>query len=763
MRKAAPLSLGFILLAVSAATSPAQNSSPTDMAVTEAVKRQADTIVLRNELGDAKNAAARGDLAAAAKLYQEACDLMRSIGPGNIPVEAAQAVAGLASTRLTLARQAQSRGDYEAADAEVLQVLKVDPQNAAATGFKKQNDQMIAALKGRRPDKPTLQQVPYIVKDKTDAGTLVRDGILLYEMGKLDEAETKLNEALSKDPDNSAAFYYLNLIKQARYSRNAHQHTVDTQSRMAQVEKQWVQPTPHNALPMPNAYAETNLTYTGPGREVIDNKLNRIRLENVTYDSLPLSEVIRQLSEQTRLRDPETKGINFLINPNPDTSEAIAAATPSSLGGAPGVPTIVNPNTGLPEAPAPAAGGAAGGEATPVDQVVIKLNLTDVRLADLLDAIVMVADHPIKYSILDYGIVFSSKGAETPQLYMRTFRVDPNTFYSGLEGVSASSFGSVQNNGSGGSGGTGGGGGGNGQQNGGSAIAVVNIAPGQGGFRNTGTTGGGGGGGGGGAGGQGAVNPLIGAGTPGGGGAAGGGGGGGAGGVTGGGGLRGITTVNLAQDVSLVARNFFTTLGVDMANPPGKSVFFNDRLGLLFVKATLSDLDTIERAIQALNQVAPQIHIKSRFIEVQQQDNAALGFDWYLGNFINGTVVANGGSAPSLNVPVSAANPLGTFPGNTTASQIPASSGDQLLTGGLRNSGPALATLTGILTDPNFRVVLHALEQRTGFETLAEPEAVTTSGRQTEMRATQIINVITGFNFQQAVGGIGTATGAATP
>ena len=119
-----------------------------------------------------------------------------------------------------------------------------------------------------------------------------------------------------------------------------------------------------------------------------------------------------------------------------------------------------------------------------------------------------------------------------------------------------------------------------------------------------------------------------------------------------------------------------------MANPPGKSVFFNDRLGLLFVKATLSDLDTIERAIQALNQVAPQIHIKSRFIEVQQQDNAALGFDWYLGNFINGSVVANGGSAPSLNVPVSAANPLGTFPGNTTASQIPASVGGPTADGG---------------------------------------------------------------------------------
>jgi len=40
------------------------------------------------------------------------------------------------------------------------------------------------------------------------------------------------------------------------------------------------------------------------------------------------------------------------------------------------------------------------------------------------------------------------------------------------------------------------------------------------------------------------------------------------------------------------------------------------------------------------------VHIKSRFIEVEQIDNKALGFDWYLGNFIHGDVIANGGSAP---------------------------------------------------------------------------------------------------------------------
>jgi hypothetical protein len=45
------------------------------------------------------------------------------------------------------------------------------------------------------------------------------------------------------------------------------------------------------------------------------------------------------------------------------------------------------------------------------------------------------------------------------------------------------------------------------------------------------------------------------------------------------------------------------------------------------------------------------------------------------------------------------------------------------------------------------------LEQRNGFENLAEPEVTTLSGRQTQMRATDIKTIITSFNFQQGNAG----------
>jgi general secretion pathway protein D len=129
------------------------------------------------------------------------------------------------------------------------------------------------------------------------------------------------------------------------------------------------------------------------------------------------------------------------------------------------------------------------------------------------------------------------------------------------------------------------------------------------------------------------------------------------------------------------------------------------------------------------------------------------------------SVVAEGGSSPSLGVPTSAANPIGAFPGGIGSSLVPSSANDQNITAGLQNSAPALATITGILTDPNFRVVLHALETRGGSETLGEPEATTTSGRQVQMRATKLINVITSFEFDNGTGGntaVPTGTGGTT-
>src|SRR5262249_5560071 len=155
-------------------------------------------------------------------------------------------------------------------------------------------------------------------------------------------------------------------------------------------------------------------------------KLNSIRLDSVSYQTLPLSEVIRNLREQTQLRDPNKQGINFLFNPNIETIPSAAEAAAGGIGGGgvrPGAPApAIDPATGLP------VGAPQATQPADDTQINISLQLNSVGLADLLNAICLVSDHPIKYSVEDYGVVFSQKGPDSPQYEMRTFKVDPNTF-----------------------------------------------------------------------------------------------------------------------------------------------------------------------------------------------------------------------------------------------------------------------------------------------------------------------------------------------
>jgi general secretion pathway protein D len=679
---------------------------PTETAINEAVRREADRIVLRQRLGEANAAVESQNLEAAAKLYEDAYALVLRIGSG-VEQESAATISGLTSVRLELAEEAQKKHNYKEADIQLTRALRVSPGDPEIQELKMRNDQLLAGQAGRIPSEETLQRIPEIQAEQAEVGTLVQDGKLLFELDRIDEAEVKLQQALDMDPRNGPANYYMDLVRDAKYRGLA--KTRESYSREAQVkvEQAWEMIINPNDLPVPNEYARSTAIHTGKGRQTIASKLDRIKLDTVFYDGLPLSEVVRLLNEESKKRDPEKRGINFLVNPN---DVGIPAFAPQ--------PTSFDPITGLPiSAP------TLDEEPTDINGVLIKINppLSDVRLADVLSAIVTVAEQPIKYSIEDYAIVFSLRGPEPEQLYTRTYKVDPNTFWQGLESVGGFSFGDIEVGSQGGGGRGGGGsssrGGGGGDQSDTISIPRVNVGGAVSGNR----------------GGQGAGNQS---------------------GV----GLRFLTKTNTTADVQTAVRQFFITMGVDLVPP--KTVFFNDRSGVLWARATAEELDIIESAVQVLNVSPPLVNIKAKFADIGQRDTKAIGFDWYLGNVLmgnDGQFVGSAGTQPSLNAPPSAANPLGFFPGTSLDNTIPSSPADQLLTSGLGNplNAPTLASFTGILTDPQFRVVIKALDQREGVDLLSAPEVTTVSGRQAQVQVIDIQSIVTGIDLNQTTGGGG--------
>ena len=200
------------------------------------------------------------------------------------------------------------------------------------------NEKLLAEQRGTIPSEEVRSQVPAIIEEKVKASTLVHDGKLLYEMDKLDEADAKLKLALKQDPHNEAALYYLNLVSEAKYMRAAKLHEVTMRQDIRAVEQAWANPVSRELLPVPNPYARTNLVYTGQGRQTIITKLDRIRLDTVKYDGLPLGEVIINLNDEAKKRDPEKRGINFLVNQNIDSGGPTAPRPADAWSGRPAAP-----------------------------------------------------------------------------------------------------------------------------------------------------------------------------------------------------------------------------------------------------------------------------------------------------------------------------------------------------------------------------------------------------------------------------------------
>jgi Mg-chelatase subunit ChlD len=274
---------------------------------------------------------------------------------------------------------------------------------------------------GKIPSDSTVEQLALARKDKVEAATQVQDGRILLEAGKLNEAEVTLGEAIKADPNNAAAFYYQSLIKERRDAETERLLEQDSKKDIVEVAEASERPVSRESLPVPNPHLNTNLIYTSGGRGAIVKKLDRIRFDQVTFEGVGLPEVLLALSDEAKKRDPEKKGINLLINPE----------TPAS-GSA---PTVVDPTTGLPVPSAPV-------PSVDINTVAVNLNAKggEVRLADVLNAIVEGADQPLKYSIEDYAVVFSradTPGASEREFLTRTYKIDPTKLKQGLESAGA--------------------------------------------------------------------------------------------------------------------------------------------------------------------------------------------------------------------------------------------------------------------------------------------------------------------------------------
>jgi general secretion pathway protein D len=207
----------------------------------------------------------------------------------------------------------------------------------------------------------------------------------------------------------------------------------------------------------------------------------------------------------------------------------------------------------------------------------------------------------------------------------------------------------------------------------------------------------------------------------------------------------------------LDAAEFLKSAGVTF--PEGASAVYIARSSRLIARNTQENLDLIDTLIQASIEGGPtQVEIEAKFVEITQQNNKELSFDWLLGaaNIPGSSKVfgagGTSGTSPQLNPsdfpfiapggvpvgvnPVTAGNRSGSLAINNNAI-------DALLfgTAGASALAPGMLSLAGVFTDPAFQLVIHALDQKKGVDLLSAPRVTTKSGQRA------VIEIIREFRY----------------
>ena len=232
-------------------------------------------------------------------------------------------------------------------------------------------------------------------------------------------------------------------------------------------------------------------------------------------------------------------------------------------------------------------------------------------------------------------------------------------------------------------------------------------------------------------------------------------------------GISGIDASTSRLAKRMPAQDFLASQGIPF--PAGASAQYVTTGSKLIVRNTPDALDLVDLLVDAVANVQPtQVEIESKFLEVSQDNLKELGFNWLLGPVaIGGGTYGAGGtqgygnntnptSVNPNNFPVSSGGvPVGTNPvtaglrsgvGNTVGSAVSANSLDALLGGIATGAAPGIFGLSGIFSNPQFQVVIRALDQKKGVDLLSAPKVTTKSGQKAIFRSVREFPYPSEFN-----------------
>lgn len=231
------------------------------------------------------------------------------------------------------------------------------------------------------------------------------------------------------------------------------------------------------------------------------------------------------------------------------------------------------------------------------------------------------------------------------------------------------------------------------------------------------------------------------------------------------------------------AKEFLEASGVTF--PPGASANFLTSTSKLIAKNTQANLDIIDSLVEnSLTTPPTQVEIESKFLEVTQNNVNELGFDWLVGQLalFGGSGIYGGGGTQGFGRDINSnaypfIAPGGTTPiGASGATQGPLTGGnrsgttaisvnavDALLFGTPAGPAPALLAVAGVFTNPQFQVVLRALNQKKGVDLVSAPKVTTKSGQRATIQIVREFRYPSEYDLPQVTQAAGSILSAVTP
>jgi general secretion pathway protein D len=611
------------------------------------------------------------------------------------------AAAGVCKSGTVLAEARIAQGDYAGAEAILNEIItRYDPNCRKA-------QELLAHM--RQPGYFNKSVDAGFINKVDEVKRLLAEADGFYQSGQYDKAMKRYDQVLTLDPYNTAARRGQERIDNTKYQYGEEAYNETRARDLWKVEEAWQQPVRKYGAVGPVADNK------GRGGEVrgtaqMTNKMNSIIIPHIEFRDTTIREAIDFLREQAAENDPSGQGVNIVLRlvPLGQIAPASVPVLPPPTGngnpvaGAPAQnPPLTTPPLGAPNGspgvpPVPVVSGPAAARIT--------VTLDNIPLGEALRYVANQAG--LKVKVEPYAVAVIPLTEQSNDLITKRYHVPPE-FFGGPLDVGYYIGSNLT--------GTGGG-------QGAGTVTGVNEAP------------------------PVATNVIdkeavsfqtaSGTGT-------------GAGATSQANQIQGTSTTRqtLLNDRQLVgradAKTMLQSMGVSFQG--GASATFWPHSGTLIVRNTQDNLDMVDALVDQANSSAPkQVSIESKFVEINQNNAKELGFDWLLGPFsLNGKVFGSGGTAGN-GVPVNSTNfpfnangvPIGQNPvtsGNRSGDfAISANALDALLVPGLGQAAgvaPSMFGLAGVFTNPQFQVVIRALNQKKGIDLLSAPSVTTKSGQ----------------------------------